>query len=810
MSRVQASLLTVLLLAAALPLVPPASAAPTSHAVIVITSDAGFTFSNGVRSGTGSPADPYVISDWTIDATSGAAIKITGTTKHVVVRDVLVTAPTGATAIDLRDNTDTIELRSLTVDHRGFGVSATNGRVVVDAVVVRDLGSPTFSGAGITARGGFLYVGNSTFISNDQMLRLLDEEALVVNALGVSGFDGVVVNGGDVTVEASEIQVRGYAVQADGAADVTVSDTLLTRPERGVFARNSVVRLDDVQVDAPTGYAAWLEDSRTFATAFSVAGGAQGAFVLHGRADFSASDADSVAGTGIRFLDSTGSVDISTFTRNGGGVAVDGGSLVALTANLFYSNKWGVGIDYAARASIPLLAGNVVNGIPLAGVYHWADANVVYSGTLDSGHSAGFSGSMSREGLLVLYDVQEAFVTGATLSHGTRGVYAVNSFNVVIDGSLILSNLCGVIFNGTVGFVKNSTIDIPVDPPTTCGVTVSGGYAGVINNTIRRVDVGVIVQAGAKVNVSGNLVTNTYLGIVLDGGSPDNVTIEGNVVVGNSIGIDVRARFRGDVVNNSIRANAQAGVRISGGAALDFRANVVVHNGIGIQDVTACASANVVSHFSDNVVANNSGFGASVNGTVIARNNSFSDNGDDGLRVCGSLDGRFDVYARNGEDGLEIEGSADLAVETAIDNEFGAGIRLRGSLFVMIFMNVTGNFDGIIGTEVILPTLPPVPPVTVPPIGPPTVPTIPNPGCLVNCRPPDPIWIHLSTIAANTRFAISASTHTDVNATNNHWGSAQAPRHSIPQVGEFGNRISANVRFVPWFRDADMTDSAPV
>lgn len=810
MARAKAGILIVLLLATLVPLAPDAAAAPTSRAPISITGDAGFTFSNGVRSGTGSPLDPYVISDWTIDAASGAAVRITGTTKHVVLRDLTLTSGSGASAVDLRDNTDTVEVRDVTANHRGFGVNAQNGRVVLDRVVVRDLGSPGFSGAGVSARGGHVYVGNSTFISNDQMLRLTDTRALIEGALAVSGFDGIVVNGGFVSVVDAEVQVRGYAVHAEGGANVSVAASLLTRPERGVFARNSVVTLDGVRVEAATAYAAWLENSRSRLASVSVAGGSRGVFVLHGRADVATSDFDSVAGTGVRFLDAAGSVDASTFLRNGGGVAVDGGSLVQITSSLFSSNDWGVGIDYAARASIPLLSGNVVNGLPLAGVYRWAEANVVFAGSLDSGHSAGYSGSMSREGQLVLYDVQEAYIDG-TLSHGTRGVYAVNSFNVVVESSVILSNLCGVVFNGTVGFVKNSTIDIPVDPPTTCGVSISGGFAGVVNNTIRRVDVGVLVNAGAKVNISGNLVTETYLGIVLDGGSPGNVTVEGNAVVGNTIGLDVRARFRGDVVANTIRANAHAGVRISGGAALDFRANVVVHNGRGIEDVTACASANVVSHFSDNVVSNNSEFGAMVNGTVVARNNTFSDNGGDGLVVCGRLDGRFDVYARNGEDGLEVTGSADLAAETSVHNRFGAGLRLRGTLFVMVFMNVTANFDGIIGTEVILPPLPPVPPVTVPPVGVPSVPPVPRlPGCLVACQPPDPIWIHLSTIAHNTRFAISATLHTDVNATNNHWGSPQAPRHSVPQVGEFGNRISANVRFVPWFRDAAMTDSAPV
>jgi len=63
------------------------------HTPILIDGDGGFTSANGVRSGTGIATDPYVISDWDIDAstsTFGSGILMRHTTAHFVIRNVYV------------------------------------------------------------------------------------------------------------------------------------------------------------------------------------------------------------------------------------------------------------------------------------------------------------------------------------------------------------------------------------------------------------------------------------------------------------------------------------------------------------------------------------------------------------------------------------------------------------------------------------------------------------------------------------------------------------------------------------------------
>lgn len=67
---------------------------------IVIEGDEDFeerTEISGVRGGTGSPDDPYVISNWTIASTGSVGIQLRDTSAHVVIQDILVSGTPPAT-----------------------------------------------------------------------------------------------------------------------------------------------------------------------------------------------------------------------------------------------------------------------------------------------------------------------------------------------------------------------------------------------------------------------------------------------------------------------------------------------------------------------------------------------------------------------------------------------------------------------------------------------------------------------------------------------------------------------------------------
>src|SRR6266571_5847033 len=75
----------------------PTVVALQSHSVISINGNSGFTAANGVTSGTGTAADPYVISGWDINVfTSGTSaeystcIQIQNATAYFVVSGISV------------------------------------------------------------------------------------------------------------------------------------------------------------------------------------------------------------------------------------------------------------------------------------------------------------------------------------------------------------------------------------------------------------------------------------------------------------------------------------------------------------------------------------------------------------------------------------------------------------------------------------------------------------------------------------------------------------------------------------------------
>src|SRR6266849_2924511 len=95
-----------------------------AHGPIYIGSDAQFTAANGVRSGTGTIADPYIISNWFIDgnlyAGSQAMVWIEGTSAYVVIENVRISNLVGTNqweAFQLGHWPATISTQHVTIRH---------------------------------------------------------------------------------------------------------------------------------------------------------------------------------------------------------------------------------------------------------------------------------------------------------------------------------------------------------------------------------------------------------------------------------------------------------------------------------------------------------------------------------------------------------------------------------------------------------------------------------------------------------------------------------------------------------------------
>ena len=470
---------------------------------------------------------------------------------------------------------------------------------------------------------------------------------------------------------------------------------------------------------------------------------------------------------------------------------------------------------------------------PSEKVFFWREANVTVAGvTRDSGHAAGRYGSLAKEGLVVLYDVQGALITNSKLSDSERGVYAVNSFNVTVASSLLMNLRCGVTLEGTIGAVKDTNITIVIDPPGSCGVEVKGGYVLLLNNEMSYLDVAIRLDATAEGRIEGNLLVRNNLGLELHGSYNQKTDV---VVVANNTLLEGRAgmllvQFRGKLTANVVAGHTRAAIQVQGAADVRLVSNVIVGNAEGLVDRYGCPgqlSVCATVTLTGNVIAHNEGDGIRVHGTAALTGNVVTGNGGNGVVLTGAVSAvvknkftfngksgaviathvratfRTNVYADNGEDGLVLSGVVTMHGDVAVNQSYGAGIRFRGLLLDALQLNVSANLDGMVVEEPLpQPTLPAVPTVQV------------DVNAILRATPgtyKDPVYLHLSVISGNLRYAIRSTPQTEVNATYNYWGTPTGPRVNIAdQVGAYNNAVSPTVRFLPFYTDRQMTIVGPV
>ena len=148
-----------------------ASADRVPHAPIYISGDGGFTPANGVVSGSGTLADPFVIEEYTISITFNSGIYIEDTSGHYVLRNITVLGQRrgGSSGISLSNSTHGL-IQRVIVDatENGIRVDASSALVIdnctvsngttgvllngCDSVVVRNVAATGFQN-GIRLRG---------------------------------------------------------------------------------------------------------------------------------------------------------------------------------------------------------------------------------------------------------------------------------------------------------------------------------------------------------------------------------------------------------------------------------------------------------------------------------------------------------------------------------------------------------------------------------------------------------------------------------------------------------------------------------
>lgn len=831
------SLTLLVLLASAY--VPVGNASPVVlHAPINIQSNAGFTAANGVVAGTGTVADPFVIAGWDIRNAMGHGIVIANVSVAFVIRDNVIDAATSGVFIS---------------QVTGVGVVRNN------QFTLRQTGV-TVVGADVTIQENHFIRASGTTTG----VSLVKSDSLVVANTFDLVFNGVVVQEGSPTIISNDINAGCFGVQVRLGVDVTIEANVITNTPTGIDVSEST-RVDihaNLIVNAKTAINVLITKDVDIAgntvRASSVAGArielSSGNFtgntVIDGAVDavlvtrspllVANNTISNNLGVGLLLSASNPIVQANTLSLNGVGIRLASGDRAVLQANVLVDNTVGLDIPYASRQAVPLMSGNLVNGFNVDGaitasqqVYFYREANVLISGqTRDSGFSAGRFGSLTAQGNVVLYEVDTATIETTLISHANVGVTAVNSFNVVLEGDTILNTQIGVFATvQAVPFqvpacavsVKNTTINVTIDPPLTIGIDAHACLLNVLGSTIANVDTGIRVDGATWGNVSGNLVLDTRLGLDIVGRG-NELTVIANVIVDNRVG----ARFSSStaiVLDNRFEANLIAGVQLDSGSLITFAGNDVIANGEGVVDLRACGTLLLGGtcsgvHAEGNLVASNRGDGVRVNATSTFRGDVLVDNdrngvragaatlvhvradgnGEDGASVNGDIRVRFSNFTGNGRHGLRFQGSGTIESSNFTFNA-EAGIRATAVYAIAVNVNASFNQDGLLFDELI-PTPPSPPPVGVPPV------SVPGLLGLVGVPQQDPMDMHRSVLIHNSRDAIRAG-GAIVNATHNWFGGP--PRVSVlDTVGAFQNGISPTVRFAPWYEDRAMTTTGPV
>ena len=147
------------------------------------------------------------------------------------------------------------------------------------------------------------------------------------------------------------------------------------------------------------------------------------------------------------------------------------GSNAIIKNNTLWYNDVGMDISYDAKSILDNMEGNFVNGIDIKTCFYVDQDDIVIDGlNVDSGWSAGFTGRLTAQGTVTLYDCQNVIFENCNISNSQNAIYATNStftiYNTIFENSrksqiYLDHNATGWSYNGSVN-PYNVTIGGPV------------------------------------------------------------------------------------------------------------------------------------------------------------------------------------------------------------------------------------------------------------------------------------------------------------------------------------------------------------
>ena len=247
----------------------------TTHAPILIASDADFTPANGVVGGTGTPGDPFVIAGWEIDTSTANAIDVRNTRANFVLRNIsavksdpgapsnyavylanvtdaqaeYVNTADGVAGITVR-NSDRVHVAHVNATAADFDRS---NHVGVTASVFRGFGISVTGGSNVTVStnhvlgpNGSIWVRSMTAVVVDS--NVLNGPGVIVNSTRDAAITGNRITGGQITLccgPNDQIMISGNEIGGgwEGLAAIAASNVTIQGNNFSAIAR-SAIRLE--------------------------------------------------------------------------------------------------------------------------------------------------------------------------------------------------------------------------------------------------------------------------------------------------------------------------------------------------------------------------------------------------------------------------------------------------------------------------------------------------------------------------------------------------------------------------------------
>ena len=577
--------LTTMLLAAFVVIVPDRAPALTPHAPISINGNAAFTPANGVTGGSGIPGDPYIIEGWEIDATNEIGIKIINTDMPFIIRDVAIHSDGSNEKVDiflgwLQDGL--VDNATLTENKYALSLLITSNVTIVNSTM-----------AGYEY-GMHIDRGDNTTLVNNTMA------PTTRRAIRLTQSENLTMSGNTFTSDGIWIQEYGDVPSFYDSHTITTDNLVNGKPlyyhkncdgldidgipiGQLILVNCTNVRVANVDItDTVYGIQMFYADGASI-TDSSISAREHAVEVMFSP-DVTLSNVDiHDTGWGLYVGTSDGfSVSNSTFTSTSeGGVSLGGSSNGTIEGNEFISSGVGLGLSLEQHDTLTI-QDNTVNGEPL--LYHrncnGLDIDSTPVGQLivvncTDVRVANVDASDTTLGI-VMSHVSGAVISDNVVDRGTRGGISVTSSDdIMLNGNTITA--CGAN-----GLYVSGVNDAVITGNQVTGSQYDGIRAGTMDNvTIAGNDFsnngwnGASVKYATNVTITGNVLSNNNM----SGAhvySSEWATITGNEALSNlEHGLYLRHTDNSTVAANSVSSNGQDGIRLSSATGI-----LVHHNNI--------------------------------------------------------------------------------------------------------------------------------------------------------------------------------------------------------------------------------------